>query len=214
MIEELKYTEINPEFFMMGSNGFHPMGCKTEGENLCVVYGETDKLWVARLVFAFKGFVKFRFPKESTRKLTQDEIEKYSAILGVKIEYEYEPGESILTSEQIVKGWIDAFNRRDLEAFLAFYSKDITYHNPLLPVQMPISGGKIKGKAILREFFKERFEELPKLRYEIRHMQTNDRYAVMEYIQKDGGINDARNVCETFIIKDGRIIESALYRYV
>ncbi|MFC5046409.1 SgcJ/EcaC family oxidoreductase [Aquimarina hainanensis] len=65
------------------------------------------------------------------------------------------------TTEAIVQEQLDAYNSRDLELFLSFYSDDIVI------LDFPGEKVTISGKEALRNVYKEMFENSPKLHCEI-----------------------------------------------
>ena len=65
-------------FHMMATKAFHLMGNLSRDEfDLCFIYSETNDFFVGSWVCGF-GFFDVLFPKETTRELTADEIEKYN----------------------------------------------------------------------------------------------------------------------------------------
>ena len=68
--------EIEPKY-MMATKAYHLMGdISTETPDLCVVHGEDGDNWVGNWITGF-GFMNVKFPKATTRELTQEEKEKY-----------------------------------------------------------------------------------------------------------------------------------------
>lgn len=64
--------------YMIGTLAFHKLGSiSREEEDLFRAYGETDKYWVGMWVTGF-GFFDVLFPKETSRELTAEEVEKYN----------------------------------------------------------------------------------------------------------------------------------------
>lgn len=61
------------------------------------------------------------------------------------------------TAIHTVQGQLDAYNRRDLEKFMIFYSQDIEVFD------FPNNQSRIKGIDAVRESYKKLFEENPKL---------------------------------------------------
>jgi len=75
--EVSKMAKIKPKY-LMGTKAFHQLGDISRDEyDLFSATGETEKYWVGRWIFGF-GFFNVLFPKETSRELTQEEIEKYN----------------------------------------------------------------------------------------------------------------------------------------
>lgn len=66
--------------YMMATKAYHKLGeISSDVPDLCVVRRETETDWYGSWVTGF-GFVDVRFPKETTRELTTDEIDSYNAM--------------------------------------------------------------------------------------------------------------------------------------
>lgn len=69
---------------MIATKAIHKLGdisrplCPEElMENLCYISGEDDENYIGSWVLGF-GFFNVKFPKETTRKLTQEEIDFFN----------------------------------------------------------------------------------------------------------------------------------------
>lgn len=64
--------------YMMGTKAIHKLGdLSREEPNLCYVHSEDDHNYIGNWVTGF-GFINVKFPKDTTRNLTEDEIVKYN----------------------------------------------------------------------------------------------------------------------------------------
>jgi limonene-1,2-epoxide hydrolase len=70
--------------------------------------------------------------------------------------------------------------------------------------------GLIKGKNALRIWWKDCFERLPTLQYEVNKLTADSEQVFMEYTRKVMGEEDMK-VGEVLEIKDGKIICSRVY---
>ena len=76
-LEISKMKEI-PDKYLMGTKAIHLLGdISSDDYDLFIASGETDKNWIGSWVTGF-GFFHVCFPKETSRELTTEEIEKYS----------------------------------------------------------------------------------------------------------------------------------------
>ena len=65
---------------MMATKAMHKLGdISSDVEDLCVIHSETEKDYVGNWVTGL-GFIDVKFSKETTRKLTDEEIKKYNSM--------------------------------------------------------------------------------------------------------------------------------------
>ncbi|MEO8588401.1 MAG: nuclear transport factor 2 family protein [Flavobacteriales bacterium] len=110
----------------------------------------------------------------------------------------------------IAQRWFAAFNAHDLEALLALYADTAQHYSPKLKVRQPVTNGLIKGKDALRAWWRDAFDRLPDLNYEVTKLTSDDQQVFMEYIRHVQGDEDLR-VGEVLEIRDGLIIASRVY---
>lgn len=110
----------------------------------------------------------------------------------------------------IAQDWFAAFNAHDLEALLALYADDAEHYSPKLKMRRPETRGHITGKAALRDWWRDAFDRLPTLRYEVRKLTADDDQVFMEYTRHVEGEEDLR-VGEVLEVRSGRIIASRVY---
>lgn len=115
-----------------------------------------------------------------------------------------------LQNKQIANTWFEAFNEHDLEKLLALYGDNAEHFSPKLKIRMPETQGLIKGKAALRAWWKDAFDRLPSLNYEVKKLTADEEQVFMEYIRHVNGEEDLR-VGEVLEIKNGRIVFSRVY---
>lgn len=116
------------------------------------------------------------------------------------------PHPNILVAER----WCAAFNAHDLEALLALYTDDAEHFSPKLAVRRPETRGLVCGKEALRSWWRDAFERLPTLQYEVSTLTANDKRVFMEYIRHVADEPDLR-VGEVLEVRDGRIVASRVY---
>ena len=65
--------------YMMATKAYHMLGDISRDEpDLCHVHLEREDDYIGSWVTGF-GFIEVKFPKKTTRELTQEEIEKYNS---------------------------------------------------------------------------------------------------------------------------------------
>ncbi|WP_317898678.1 nuclear transport factor 2 family protein [Aurantibacillus circumpalustris] len=113
-------------------------------------------------------------------------------------------------NKQIALKWFEAFNAHNLEKLLALYDEDAEHFSPKLKIRQPETNGLIKGKAALRNWWKDSFDRLPTLRYTVKKLTADDEQVFMEYIRHVQGEEDLK-VGEVLEIKKGVIVFSRVY---
>ena len=63
--------------------------------------------------------------------------------------------------EGFAKGWIQAWNQRDLEAVLAHYTENVEFQSPLVIKLLGETSGTVSGKQNLREYFRKALAAFP-----------------------------------------------------
>ncbi len=111
---------------------------------------------------------------------------------------------------RIAERWFAAFNAHDLEALLALYAEDAEHYSPKLKLRRPETGGWVRGKAALRDWWQDAFDRLPTLRYEVLKLTADDEQVFMEYVRHVAGEEDLR-VGEVLEVRNGIIIASRVY---
>ena len=110
----------------------------------------------------------------------------------------------------IATRWFAAFNAHDLEGLLSLYHDDAEHYSPKLKVRQPETKGLIKGKEALRAWWKDSFERLPSLRYEVVRLTPDKDRVFMEYVRRVEGEEDLY-VGEVLEVKHGLIVSSRVF---
>ena len=114
------------------------------------------------------------------------------------------------SNRSIANAWFAAFNAHDLEALLALYADDAEHYSPKLKIRQPATHGVIRGKTVLRHWWRDAFDRLPTLTYEVTKLTADTEQVFMEYIRHVEGEEDLR-VGEVLEIRDGVIVASRVY---
>lgn len=113
-------------------------------------------------------------------------------------------------NKEIALQWFEAFNEHDLEKLLNLYNDDAQHYSPKLKIRKPETEGLIKGKEALRAWWRDAFDRLPSLRYEVQKLTADDEQVFMEYIRYVHNEEDL-SVGEVLQIADGKIVFSRVY---
>lgn len=115
-----------------------------------------------------------------------------------------------MSPQEIVHEWLRAFNSGDAEAMVTLYADDAIHTSPKLRAAQPATGGRLVGKAALRQWWLDAFASPPRIQYELRTMTSSAHIAVIEYLRQRPG-EPSLPVAEVFEIKGGKIIRSHVY---
>jgi ketosteroid isomerase-like protein len=113
-------------------------------------------------------------------------------------------------NKQIAHKWFEAFNEHNLEKLLSLYDDNAEHYSPKLKIRNPETNGLIKGKENLRKWWKDSFDRLPTLKYEVKKLTADEQQVFMEYVRHVEGENDLF-VGEVLEIKNNVIIFSRVY---
>ena len=111
---------------------------------------------------------------------------------------------------QIAHQWFDAFNQHDLEKLLSLYDENAEHYSPKLKVRQPATNGLIKGKSALRAWWRDSFDRLPSLQYEVVRLTPYQDRVFMEYIRHVEGEEDL-HVGEMLEIDHNKIVRSSVF---
>ncbi len=117
---------------------------------------------------------------------------------------------SSVENEIIAKKWFDAFNEHNLENLLSLYDDNAKHYSPKLKIRMPETAGYVEGKQALRAWWKDAFERIPSLRYEVKTLTASDERVFMEYVRLAAG-EENMLVAEVLEIKNRLIMFSRVY---
>jgi SnoaL-like domain len=93
---------------------------------------------------------------------------------------------------------------------VALYADDAIHTSPKLRAAQRASGGRLVGKAALRQWWLDAFASPPRIQYELLTMTSSDHIAVIEYLRHRSG-EPSLPVAEVFEIRDRKIIRSHVY---
>lgn len=71
-------------------------------------------------------------------------------------------------AQSIAEEWIDSWNKHDLERILSHYTNDFEMSSPFIARMYPDSGGKLKGKDLIGEYWGKALEKFPDLTFELK----------------------------------------------
>jgi len=92
------------------------------------------------------------------------------------------------TASDFVRSWLEAWNAHDLEAVLSHFDEDVMFTSPVAARIVAGSTGVIRGKAELREYWREGLTLIPDLRFDLIGIYHGVDTMVINYRNQNGGL--------------------------
>jgi len=101
-----------------------------------------------------------------------------------------------------VEQWVTDWNAHDLDKLLAHFADDIVFTSPVAAQLIAASGGVIRGKAALRDYWTEGLRRIPDLHFEVVATYVGVNTLVINYRNQRGGL-----VSEVLIFDGALVVE-------
>ena len=99
------------------------------------------------------------------------------------------------------QNWVQAWNEHDVEAVLAHFDDKVVFSSPVAAQVVPESGGVLRGKAALRDYWRKGLAMIPDLRFVVEAVYAGLDVLVINYRnQKNNLVN------EVLIFQDGLVV--------
>src|SRR3954452_11374288 len=95
---------------------------------------------------------------------------------------------------------MDAWNRQDVEAILRHFAEDVVFTSPLAARFVPGSGGVVRGKDALRQYWTVALQNNPDLRFRLIGVYAGIDTIVLNYQNQHG-----RSLCEVMTFRQGLV---------
>jgi ketosteroid isomerase-like protein len=107
---------------------------------------------------------------------------------------------------ELAQGFLDAFNRHDLDAIMEYFAEDCVFY---MPRGEGPRGDRFAGKADVRAGLAKRFEGIPDVRYgDERHWVCGEDFAVSEWTLTGTSVAGAQlevRGCDLLELSGGKI---------
>jgi hypothetical protein len=84
------------------------------------------------------------------------------------------------------QAWVKAWNAHDIEAVLAHFHDDVLFTSPVAARVVPDSGGVVRGKSALRDYWAMALVKQPDLHFEVVGVYRGESTLVINYRNRSG----------------------------
>lgn len=84
-------------------------------------------------------------------------------------------------AERFADDWVRAWNAHDVEAVLAHFTDDVLFTSPVAARVLPQTGGVIRGKDALRQYWNAALAALPDLHFQVVDVYCGESTLVINY---------------------------------
>jgi ketosteroid isomerase-like protein len=106
------------------------------------------------------------------------------------------------TAQKFADEWAQAWNAHDLEGVLAHFADDVVFSSPAAAQLISGSGGVVRGKAALRDYWTEGLRRIPDLHFTVLDVYAGVRAVVINYRNQKGA-----RVSEVLIFDGPLVVE-------
>ncbi len=113
------------------------------------------------------------------------------------------------TGDRFIAGWLDAWNRHDLEAIMAKYTDDFEFTSPLVRRVGGVASGTLQGKAAIRDYWQVVLAKYPDLHLSLIDATRGVDTLSLYYTARTAG-REVRAI-ETFFFDGTGLVYKAVY---
>jgi ketosteroid isomerase-like protein len=106
--------------------------------------------------------------------------------------------------QAFAEAWNAAWNARDLDAVLSFFAEDAVFSSPLAAKVVPESGGTVRGKAAMRDYWTAALAQAGPLEFELTGL-----HAGIDLLLIGFRTNGGADRIEVLRFRDGLVVEGA-----
>ena len=99
--------------------------------------------------------------------------------------------------------WTRAWNDHDVEAVLVHFRDDVVFSSPVAARVIPESGGVVRGKAALRDYWLTALRVLPDLHFEVVDVYRGESLLVINYRNERGGLVNEVLIFDGDLVREG-----------
>jgi hypothetical protein len=99
--------------------------------------------------------------------------------------------------------WVMAWNAHDVEAVLAHFHDDVVFSSPVAARLLPHTGGVVRGKPALRDYWVTALGTLPDLHFELIGVYRGESLVVINYRNQRGGLVNEVLIFDGDLVREG-----------
>ena len=99
--------------------------------------------------------------------------------------------------------WVQAWNSHDVEAVLGHFHENVVFTSPVAARVMPETGGVVRGKQALREYWTTALELIPDLHFDVVDVYRGESALVINYRNERGGLVNEVLVFDGDLVREG-----------
>jgi ketosteroid isomerase-like protein len=99
--------------------------------------------------------------------------------------------------------WVRAWNDHDVEGVLAHFHDDVLFSSPVAARLLPETGGVVRGKAALRDYWVTALGLLPGLHFEVIDVYRGESLLVINYRNHRGESVNEVLIFEGDLVREG-----------
>lgn len=87
----------------------------------------------------------------------------------------------VVEAHEFAQRWVDGWNAHDLDAVLAHFTDDAEFASPVAAQLLPDSGGILRGKPAIREYWTVGLQRVPDLHFDVIDVYVGVNIVVINY---------------------------------
>ena len=99
--------------------------------------------------------------------------------------------------------WCAAWNAHDVEAVLAHFHDDVVFTSPVAARVVPESGGVVRGKDALRQYWSTALAAVPELHFEVVATYIGTQAVVINYRNHRGQLVNEVLIFDGDLVREG-----------
>ncbi|MUL63977.1 DUF4440 domain-containing protein [Mycobacterium sp. CBMA 234] len=106
-------------------------------------------------------------------------------------------------AEAFAQDWCQAWNAHDVEAVLAHFHDDVVFTSPVAARIVPESGGVVRGKDALRQYWTAALAALPELHFDVLATYVGTQTLVINYRNHRGQLVNEVLTFDGELVREG-----------